>query len=116
MPRGPPTLLPTALFTKLYQQNPEHPRIRKHRACVQVINYYLLHSHSASTNHNLSLNRTPYQVKILCDSYNFNFLNHHTNYFYDAFAYDFSTLHELEEGSVTVKQKLVHLLQLHTRC
>ena len=79
MPRGPPTLLSTAIFTKLFHQNPEHPRIRKHRACVQVIHYYLFHSYSASTKHNLSPNRTPSQVKILCDSYNFNYLNRHTD-------------------------------------
>ena len=75
MPRGPPTLLSTAIFTKLFHQNPEHPRIRKHQACVQVIHYYLLHSYSDSTKHKLSPNRTPSQVKILCDSYNFNYLN-----------------------------------------
>ena len=79
MPRGPPTILSTAIFIKLYPQNPEHPRIRKHTACVPVIHYYLLYSHSASTNHNLSPNRTPSQVKILCDSYNFNYLNRHTD-------------------------------------
>ena len=79
MPRGPPTLLSTAILTKLYQQNPEHPRIRKHRACVQVIHYYLLHSYSDSTKHKLSPNRTPSQVKILCDSYNLNYLNRHTD-------------------------------------
>ena len=79
MPQGPPTILSPAVFTQLYQQISEHPRIRKHQACLRVIKYYLLQPHSDTTLNNLSINRTPHQVTIFCDSYNCNFLNHNTD-------------------------------------
>ena len=61
------------------QQNPEHPQIRKHRSCLQVSKYYLLQCHSAAADNSSSINHTPHQVKIFCDSYNCNFLNRNTD-------------------------------------